>query len=110
VLRFFATACPRVAAASAILMFTSLSEQSTPAELSMKSVLMRPPASERDAPGLRHAEVRAFADHLGAHFGGIDAQGIIGRIADRTWFPAGPSHRCRCRRTTAGRPAPQDRG
>ena len=34
----------RLAAASAILMLTSLSEQSTPAELSMKSVLIRPPA------------------------------------------------------------------
>eukprot|EP01136_Pigoraptor_vietnamica_P013212 Opistho-1_new@53988 len=31
----------------AILMFTSLSEQSTPAELSMKSVLRRPPRSEK---------------------------------------------------------------
>ena len=46
-LRFFDVNLPDCcAAASAILMFTSLSEQSTPAELSMKSVLMRPPFSE----------------------------------------------------------------
>ena len=35
----------RLAPASAILMLTSLSEQSTPAELSIKSVLIRPPWS-----------------------------------------------------------------
>ena len=47
VLRFASVRSPsRMAAARAILMLTSLSEQSTPAELSMKSVLQRPPANE----------------------------------------------------------------
>ena len=73
----------RVAGASAILMLTSWSEVLTPAELSMKSVLMRPPrCSELDAGALRHAEVGAFADHFRAHLGSRDAQGIVGAVAD----------------------------
>ena len=52
---------------SAILMLTSWSDVFTPAELSMKSVLMRPPrAGELDACALRHAEIGALADDLGA--------------------------------------------
>ena len=46
-------------------MLTSWSEQSTPAELSMKSVEMRPPTlRELDASALGEAEVAALADHL----------------------------------------------
>ena len=64
-------------------MLTSLSEQSTPAELSMKSVLMRPPrVGELDPPGLGDGEVGAFADDLGADVVGVDAQRVVGRIAD----------------------------
>ena len=58
---------PTISRLSAILMLTSLSEQSTPAELSMKSVLMRPPAQrEFDAPRLGDAQIGALADHPGA--------------------------------------------
>ena len=41
------------------------------------------PAPERvgDAPRLRHAQIGALADHLGAHILGIHAQAIIGRVA-----------------------------
>ena len=46
-------------------MFTSWSEVSTPAELSMASVLIRPPAGANSMrPGLGEAEVGALADHL----------------------------------------------
>ena len=46
-------------------MLTSRSEVLTPAELSMKSVLRRPPRERvLDAAALRAAEVAAFADHL----------------------------------------------
>ena len=48
-------------------MFTSWSEVSTPAELSMASVSMRPPARAYSMrPGLGDAEVGALAHHLGA--------------------------------------------
>ena len=48
-------------------MLTSLSEQSTPAELSMKSVLIRPPrAANSMRAGLGDAEIGALADRLGA--------------------------------------------
>ena len=48
-------------------MLTSWSEVSTPAELSIASVLMRPPVQRGlDAPALREAEVAAFGDHLAA--------------------------------------------
>ena len=47
-------------------MLTSRSEVLTPAELSMKSVLRRPPRERvLDAAALREAEVAAFAHHLG---------------------------------------------
>ena len=46
-------------------MFTSWSEVSTPAELSMKSVLIRPPAvGVLDPAALGQAEVAALADDL----------------------------------------------
>ena len=64
-------------------MLTSLSEQSTPAELSMKSVLIRPPCVANSMrPAWLIAKVGALADHLGAHVAGIDAQRVVGRIAD----------------------------
>ena len=47
-------------------MLTSWSEVSTPAELSMASVLMRPPAERVfDAAELGDAEIGALADDLG---------------------------------------------
>ena len=60
----------RISRFSGILMFTSLSEQSTPALLSMKSVLMRPPCSANSIrPGLGDGEVGALADHLRSKLG-----------------------------------------
>ena len=53
----------RISRLSGILMLTSLSEQSTPAELSMKSVLMRPPRCANSIrAGLGDGQVGAFAD------------------------------------------------
>ena len=65
-------------------MFTSLSEQSTPALLSMKSVLIRPPFSgELDPAGLGDAEVGAFADGLGAQTSLPSTRmRVVGGIAD----------------------------
>ena len=64
-------------------MLTSLSEQSTPAELSMKSVLIRPPCSANSIrAGLGDGEVGALADDLGAELVGIDAKRVVGRVAD----------------------------
>ena len=61
-------------------MLTSLSEQSTPAELSMKSVLIRPPRlRERDPRRLRHTEVGALTHRRHAKLLGIDAQPVVGR-------------------------------
>ena len=52
-------------------MLTSWSEQSTPAELSMKSVKMRPPAERvLDPAELGEAQVAALADHLGPQVAG----------------------------------------
>ena len=56
----------RTARSSRIFRLTSWSEQSTPAELSMKSALMRPPADELDPRALREAEVAALAHHAAA--------------------------------------------
>jgi len=102
----------RLAEASAILMLTSLSEQSTPAELSMKSGV-DPPAAPGCAPAsaysMRPACVvprsSALADHPRAHVRAVRCAGH--RSPDRPprrrprWRP---SHQCRCRRTTAGPP------
>src|SRR5690606_11053885 len=38
--------------------------------------------AELDPPALRYAEIRALADHLGAHLGSVDANGIVGTVAD----------------------------
>ncbi len=64
-------------------MLTSWSEELTPAELSMASVLRRPPLSaELDAAALGDAEIGALADHLGPDFRGGDADGVVGAVAD----------------------------
>ena len=64
-------------------MFTSWSEVSTPAELSIASVSIRPPASgELDAAGLGEAEVGALADHLAAQLAAVDAHRVVGLVAD----------------------------
>ena len=66
------------------------------------------PARERElhAPGLRHAEVAALADHLGAQLGGVHAHGVVGLVAGvGVRLGARPSRRCRCRRSRAGPPA-----
>jgi hypothetical protein len=64
------------------LRLTSWSEVSTPAELSMASVLMRPPLRRIfDAAALGDAQIGAFADHLGAQIAAIDADGVIGAVA-----------------------------
>ena len=56
-------------------MFTSWSEVSTPAELSMKSVLTSPPPQrELDPAELGEAQVAALADDLAAQLGGVDPQ------------------------------------
>ena len=56
-------------------MLTSWSEVSTPAELSMKSVLSSTPALRGlDAAALGHAEVAALAHHLAAQLAAVDAQ------------------------------------
>ena len=63
-------------------MLTSWSEVSTPAELSMKSVLIRPPPS---AYSIRAAwvrpEVAALADHPGPQLGGVDPDRVVGPVA-----------------------------
>ena len=65
-------------------MLTSWSEQSTPAELSIASVLIRPPAErELDPAALREAEVAALADDRGsAARARVDADGVVGLVAD----------------------------
>ena len=64
-------------------MLTSWSEQSTPAELSIASVLMRPPRERvLDAAPLGEAEVAALADDLAAQLAAVDAQRVVGLVAD----------------------------
>ena len=64
-------------------MLTSWSEVSTPAELSIASVLMRT-AGQRglDAAELGAAQVAAFAHHLAAQLAAVDAQRVVGAVAD----------------------------
>ena len=62
-----AQACRRAwRRASAILILTSTSEELTPAELSMASVLSAALQRRLDAAALGDAEIGALADHLGA--------------------------------------------
>ena len=64
-------------------MLTSWSEVSTPALLSMASVLTRTPCEGRlDAAELAGAEVAALADDLAAQVGAVDADGVVGPVAD----------------------------
>ena len=64
-------------------MLTSWSEVSTPAELSMASVLMRPPVERvLDAAALGDAEIGALADHLARAARAVDAQRVVGAVAD----------------------------
>ena len=65
-------------------MLTSTSEVLTPAELSMASVLSRPPLRQFDARELGHAEIGAFADHLGAELVRRHPDRIVGAIATRS--------------------------
>ena len=92
-------------------MLTSWSEQSTPAELSIASVLMRPPASAYSTLALlREAEVATLADDPGAHVAAVDPDGVVRLVPDvEVRSPSMPSRTCRCRRSRAGRPARQDR-
>ena len=61
-------------------MLTSWSEQSTPAELSIASVLMRTAAEGAlDAAELGEAEVAALADHAGAQLAAVDAEASLAR-------------------------------
>ena len=64
-------------------MLTSWSEVTTPAELSIASVSMRPPFERiGDAAALGDAEIGALADHLGADLVAVDAQRVVGAVAD----------------------------
>ena len=63
-------------------MLTSWSEQSTPAELSIASVLIRPPRSANSMrPRCVAAEVAAFGDHLAAQLAAVDADRVVGAVA-----------------------------
>ena len=64
-------------------MFTSWSDVSTPAELSIASVLMRPPAERELHPGpLGEPEVAAFGDDLALQLGRVDPHAVVGLVAD----------------------------
>jgi hypothetical protein len=64
-------------------MLTSWSEVSTPAELSMASVLIRTPACAASMrPQLGAAEVAALADDLGPQLAAVDADRVVGPVAD----------------------------
>ena len=64
-------------------MLTSWSEVSTPAELSMKSVLIRPPAAAAYSirPSWVQPEVAALADALGAQVAAVDPDRVVGLVA-----------------------------
>ncbi len=64
-------------------MFTSWSEVSTPALLSMASVLIRAAGlGELDPAELGEPEVAALADDLDAQVGAVDADRVVGLVAD----------------------------
>ena len=68
-------------------MLTSWSEVSTPAELSIASVLILPPCQRvLDAAELRAAEVAAFGHHLAAEARAVHADRIVRAVADRAWL------------------------
>ncbi len=67
---------------SRIFRLTSWSEQSTPAELSIASVLIRPPRPVvLDSPLLREAEVPALGDDAGANLGAVDPDRVVRAVA-----------------------------
>ena len=69
---------------SRILMLTSWSLQSTPAELSIASVLILPAgAGELDAAALGQPEVAALADDLDAQLAAVGADRVVGLVARR---------------------------
>ena len=64
-------------------MLTSWSEQLTPATLSIASVLIRPPASAYSIrAALGEAEVAALADDAAAQLAAVDADAVVGLVAD----------------------------
>ena len=64
-------------------MLTSWSEQSTPAELSIASVLIAAaPRRVLDARPLREAEVAALADDAAAQLLRVDADRVVRPVAD----------------------------
>ncbi len=64
-------------------MFTSWSEQSTPAELSSASVLIRPPArSNSIRPRSVTPRLPPSPDHLGAHLVSVDTDRVVRLVAD----------------------------
>ena len=64
-------------------MLTSWSEVSTPALLSIASVLMRPPRERvLDAAVLGEPEVAALADDAAAQLGAVDAHRVVRLVAD----------------------------
>ena len=64
-------------------MFTSWSDVSTPALLSIASVLMSPPRERvLDAAPLGEPEVAALADDPAAEVGAVDAQRVVRLVAD----------------------------
>ena len=64
-------------------MLTSWSEVSTPALLSMASVLTRTPASAASIrPSWVQPEVAALADDLAPQVVAVDADGVVGAVAD----------------------------
>ena len=66
-----------------IFRFTSRSEVSTPAELSMKSVLIRPPVSAYSIlPALREAEVATLPNDPSAHLVAVDPHRVVRAVAD----------------------------
>ena len=70
-------------------MLTSWSEQSTPAELSMKSVLIRPPLSANSMrPFWVQPEIAALAHHLAAQLLAVHADRVVGRSWASAWLSA----------------------
>ncbi len=73
----------RATTSSRILMFTSTSEVLTPAELSMKSVLMRPPLQrELDAPDAACSRGCRLRRSPCAQLASVDADRVVGAVAD----------------------------